>query len=525
MGKRMHSTVRFSWRCALALSLALAVASCDSDNGDDSASEEEEPSWQRGQLLQTPPEVVATLTAGNLLSGLDDRYRFVLENIEAPVCDVAVHRIAYTTVGGAGEETTATSALMVPTGADARCNGARPVVLYAHGTTTERGFNIANVNDPENAEALYLAAFFAAQGYIVVAPNYAGYDASELTYHPYLNGDQQSKDMIDALTAARSALPTSTAPATTDAGRLYLTGYSQGGYVAMATQRAMAAAGMTVTASAPLSGPYALTAFADAVFFGRVNDGAQVFTAFLITAYQRAYGNIYASATDVFEPQFAAGIESLLPSLKPRSQLYADGDLPPRGLFDPVPPDPAFADITPALTPAELAPVFARGFAPDHLITNSYRLGYLRDALANPDGAWPDTTTALPPANPGLEVRQALQRNDLRNWTPAVPTLLCGGNEDPTVFWLNTQAMQAYWALQAPGAPYVILDVDSATANDDPYENLKRRFALAKDVVAVAAVAQGATDGGAGAVADIYHAGLVAPFCLDAAEAFFAANQ
>jgi hypothetical protein len=53
---------------------------------------------------------------------------------------------------------------------------------------------------------------FAAEGYIVVAPNYVGYDTSTLGYHPYLNADQQSKDMIDALTAARSALPTADAP-------------------------------------------------------------------------------------------------------------------------------------------------------------------------------------------------------------------------------------------------------------------------------------------------------------------------
>jgi hypothetical protein len=39
----------------------------------------------------------------------------------------------------------------------------------------------------------------------------------------------------------------------------------------MATHRAMQSAGMTVTAAAPLSGPYALSAFADAIFGGRVD--------------------------------------------------------------------------------------------------------------------------------------------------------------------------------------------------------------------------------------------------------------
>ncbi len=46
----------------------------------------------------------------------------------------------------------------------------------------------------------------------------------------------------------------------------------------------------------------------------------------------------------------------------------------------------------------------------------------------------------------------------------------------------------------------------------------------AKQVAAATAVAQGATDGGASAVADAYHAGLVPPFCLAAVKDFFAAR-
>jgi hypothetical protein len=51
---------------------------------------------------------------------------------------------------------------------------------------------------------------------------------------------------------------------------------------------------------------------------------------------------------------------------------------------------------------------------------------------------------------------------------------------------------------------------------------LKKDFAIAKEVVATAAVAQGATDGGALAVAEAYHGTLVAPFCFAAVKSFFA---
>src|SRR6202789_3049062 len=402
----------------------------------------------RGTLLQTPPKLLSTLTASTLLTELNVASNLLLLTVSGtPVCDVLMYHIEYETVGGAGEPTTASAALMVPTGLGKDCTGPRPIVMYAHGTSTDKSFNMA---DTQNAETLFMTAIFASQGYIVVAPNYAGYDTSTLTYHPYLVADQQSKDMIDALTAARTALPLASATLTQDDGRLFVTGYSQGGYVAMATHRAMQDAGMKVTAAAPMSGPYALEAFVDAVFYGEVNGDATVSSALLLGAYQTVYGNMYANPTDIFEPQYATGIQTLLPSTTPRSQLYAEGKLPEYALYSPTPPAPEFASITPPTTPSDLAEVFALGFGAGNLLQNSYRLSYLEDAQAHPDGGFPAITTGVAAAAPGLPWRQALQENDLRHWVPTAPVLLCGGDVDPLVFFFNTQLMQSYWAAQAP---------------------------------------------------------------------------
>src|SRR6185437_12917132 len=127
----------------------------------------------------------------------------------------------------------ASGALMVPTGSAAPCTGPRPIVLYAHGTTTDSAYNIANISDTSNSansEAATIAAVFAAQGYIVVAPNDLGYDISTLGYHPYLNGSANATVMMDALAAARTALLSTFTPTTSDSGKLYITGYSAGGY-------------------------------------------------------------------------------------------------------------------------------------------------------------------------------------------------------------------------------------------------------------------------------------------------------
>ena len=471
----------------------------------------------RGQLLSTPT-MAGSYSAADLLSLLssDPLGKLLLQLAFSPTCTVNVYHMEYETVGGAGEATAASGALMVPTGSPASCQGPRPLVMYAHGTNASKTFNMAALNG--NSEALLMASVFASQGYIVVAPNYAGYDTSTLSYHPYLNGDQQSKDMIDSLAAARSAYATASA---SDSGKLFITGYSQGGYVAMATHKAMQAAGTVVTAAAPMSGPYALAAFGDAIFMGEVDMSAPANFDLLVTSYQHSYKNVYTSPTDVFEAQYASGADELLPSATAITAIYSNGQLPQNALFNSTPPSPAYAAMTPATMPANLAPSFALGFGTNNLVTNAYRLAYLQDAAANPDGGYPTTTTGVAAAAPGLALRQDLKSNDLRNWMPTAPVLLCAGDSDPTVFYLNTQLIDGYWASTAPTSSVTLLDVDSSAASGDPYANEKTGFAAAKAAVEAAAVIGGATDGGAMAVLQVYHSTLIPPFCLYAAKSFF----
>ena len=505
---------------ALVLSASLAGVACQ-NNTDTMALPSAPDPPQRGTLLQSPPMLVATYTPAALagLLSSSDLGKTLLQLAFKPLCTFSVYQLEYQTVDPAANLTPASGALMVPSGSGA-CGGGRPIVLYAHGTSTDRNYNFADLTASDNGEGLVVAAVFAAMGYIVAAPNYVGYDTSTLNYHPYLNADQQSKDMIDALSAARSALPLLTAAGTSDGGKLFISGYSQGGFVAMATHRAMQAAGSTVTAAATMSGPYALAAFGDAVFEGQVNLSAVPNVVMLASSYQHAYGNMYSSATDVFAAPYAAGIDMLLPSTEGVSQLESEGKLP-SALFSNVAPDPSFAEFTPATLPANLAAVFARGFGTSFLIVNSYRLSYLQDALANPDGGFPAATTGLPAANPGNAFRQALKMNDLRTWSPTAPVLLCAGGSDPTVFFFNTQLMQNYWTAASPTPPFSVLNVDSTAGANDPYAALKNGFAVAEALVRADALLGGATDNGDTAVLSIYHATLVPPFCLSAAKGFF----
>ena len=421
-----------------------------------------------------------------------------------PKCAITAYSVQYKTVGGSNEATDASAAIMLPSGSDPACTGARPVLLYAHGTTVAKSFSMAKLN--ENGEARLVAAMFAAQGFIVVAPNYVGYDTSSLRYHPYLNGEQQANDMIDALRAARHSFG---AIGAHPSSRLFLTGYSQGGYVALATQRAMQtqyASEFKVTATAGLSGPYALSQLVDAIFGGSPTRGVTAFLPLLINAGQKANAGVYASSSEVYETQYANGIETLLPGLFSTGDLVRQGRLPATALFarDSLPQGAGSGTF----------------FADNNLIKTSYRSGFLADLAARPCNLNPADPLNCSPQN-GL--RKLTLKNDLRSYLPAAPLLLCGGHKDPIVPFANTNAAANYFRAKGMAADALtVVDLESMHGLFDPYLKSKLGFAVAKLVRIAEAVKKGKNS--AQAVANGYHAGLVAPFCLMATRDFFMAS-
>lgn len=414
-----------------------------------------------------------------------------------PKCAITTFTVRYNTIGAAGEATTASAAIMVPSGADISCSGSRPVLLYAHGTAVEKASDMSKLVD--NTEARLVAAMFAAQGFLVVAPNYAGYAGSTLDYHPYLIADAQAADMVDALRAARASFAGIGA---FDSGKLFVTGYSQGGHVALATMRAMQAlpAEFAPNGVAGMSGPYALAQFGDAIFAGAPRIGATAVLPLLVNAGQRAGAGLYAQTSDIYEPKYATGIDTLLPASTSLDLLVSAGKLPATAVFA--------ADSFPQGASS------GQYFATDHLIKSSYRAAYLADAAAHPCSQNNSTPLACAPAQ---ALRKLLLKNDLRNFTPAAQLMLCGGNGDPTVPYLNTVSALAYYRIAAPAV--IEVDVDTLPGLNDPYGNQKLGFVAAKDALFLSAVAGG--DSGARAVETNYHAGLVAPFCIQAARGFF----
>jgi hypothetical protein len=460
----------------------------------------------------------------------------------APKCGIDFYYIKFWTVGALSTEVTQSSgALMVPTGAAPACSGPRPILLYAHGTQFEKAFNIADPTafTTTNTEGALIAAMFAAQGYIVVAPNYAGYDTSTLGYHPFLNATQESGEMIDALAAARTALPTTFASATSDSGALFISGYSEGGFVAMATQRALEAAGKKVVAAAPMSGPYALEALFDAVVTGDVNVGSTLFTPLVTTSYQHAYANLYTATTDFYSANYATGIDTLMPTtVTPYKDLFTQGLLPPSAEFDSttpvvtIPGEPVeSAELTALLAvPSNMAnpltPLFAAGFGNPYLVNNSVRVAYAIDAAGDPDGTAVGSA-AIAAHAPSDPLRLDLYTNDLRNgsWAPDSPTLLCGGANDPTVFFsVDAGTMAAYWSA-LPAGTVTVLDVDPPAGPAGPFAAIQAAFQASQraELVYLQSAAGGSLplETAEAQLVEEYHGTSVPPFCALGARTFF----
>lgn len=529
--------------------LASTLAACGSDN--DSAT--------------TPPTKtgVASLPTGNLIkdplttknltpSALTQLFSTTDPDFSqvaaTPKCGVRVEYMQYDTVDVKGNKTDATGAVFIPTGTDASCSGNRPIVLNAHGTATTKAYNFAevgNANNEAGPAATLLAALFAGQGYVVISPNYAGYDKSSLAYHPYLNAQQQSHEMADALKAGREVVRrTGSATNVADNGKLFITGYSQGGYVTMATTRYLETLKEPVTAALPISGPYAMEAFGDVVFGGKVMLGATFFAPLMARNYQEQYGNIYANPSDMFAPANADEIPSLLPSTSMTDmQLVLSGKLPASAMFQKAPTGNSTLD---ALSPSD--PAFSFGFDTTHyLVKNDYRLEYLADAQKNVDWAVPylqgyTNYSPVPATLPEHPLRKALKANDLRGYLPTMPVIMCGGNQDPMVFFdVNTSLMKTLWdtdANKTSATKLGIIDIDitnRATRQKPVYQTLgfdtvnnnsiqsqseKMQAGFASKVQNIAANA--AANGGnpSQAVAMQYH-GLVTPYCMGVAQTLF----
>lgn len=195
-----------------------------------------------------------------------------------------LHKITYTSLDANSKRTQLTGLVVLPVG-----GASKGLVVYCHGTTVDRKRSPSRYKGegeaPETVEAI---AAFASGDYAVILPDYIGLGDHEGA-HPYPLSKVNARAGVDMIQAARKFA--------SDRGysigsQLYISGYSEGGGVAMAlTQSLQALTGpmFNVTASAPASGPYDLSGITRE--FMMQETGEQ--TGFVLRLYLLSYATNY----------------------------------------------------------------------------------------------------------------------------------------------------------------------------------------------------------------------------------------
>ena len=235
----------------LALMFTLIFQSCTKEEEQDNPNLPE--THERGEISKSSS--LGTLTPDDIQQILD------ATSIQIPFTlnyAVDVLSVDYYTIDGDGNETIASGAFLIPQGTDNLT-----LLSIQHGTETKTDL-VASVS-PNNSVEGIIGLITASLGYIAVIPDYLGFGTSDIM-HPYLHAESIVPSVIDFMRACKSY--SSENQISLD-GRVFLTGYSEGGFVTLVTQKAIEeqySNEFDLSAVAPLAGPYDLKGMTDTIF-------------------------------------------------------------------------------------------------------------------------------------------------------------------------------------------------------------------------------------------------------------------
>ena len=299
---------------------------------------------------------------------------------------VKAYRLEYTTTNSDGKAIKASGAIVIPS-----VTTAVPLLSMQHGTITSE--NDAPSNFKSSSEIYSYGSVFASQGYIIAAPDYIGYGASKDLPHTYEHRNGIATASLDMLRAAREFL--SNQNINWDK-RLFIAGYSEGGFATMALQKKIeeeTGSEFNLVASSCGAGAYDKPAFMKQIVNEKTTgvDYINRLYIWVLLTYDRIYG-LNRPMSYYFKEPYA-------------SQIAQQGK-------------EASINVSLNLT-----------------FTDSFK-------QALNDGTDKDFLAAV-------------QDNDIHDWKPRTPTKLYHGNADEIVSYLNSQ--NAFDAMRKRGATNVDL--------------------------------------------------------------------
>ncbi len=285
---------------------------------------------------------------------------------------VDAYKITYNTVSYDGTTPTiATGALLVPQGVPCKM----PLISYQHGTTTYR-YGVPSYLSGE----IVIGLAEATDGYTIAMPDFLGLGDSP-GIHPYIHAASEATASLDLLRATREAQDSLDFNLN---GQLFLVGYSQGGHATMALHRMIETDfpdEFTITASAPMSGPYDVSGVQADVIANDSVYSQPGYLPYILQSYNTVY-NLFIDYSDVFLPPYDVTLPPLLDGTHGMGELNA-----------------------------------AMPSIPNHIM-----IPEVLDSFIN---------------NQDHYFRVALRDNDVYDWTPVAPMKMFYCEADDEVYYLN----------------------------------------------------------------------------------------
>lgn len=314
-------------------------------------------------------EYVTTWAAGTLRGNLD-AFGLDLQN-DKIIHDVDVYRITYETQYK--ESTLVVSGMVYLPLTDKAVS----FVSFQHGTIAEDIQAPSNLSF-NNTQHMLMSSL-AGTGFITCMPDYVGFGSTAELMHPYFVEEPSALVVIDNLRAAHDLAE----QLEIKQGRnLYLSGYSQGGYVTMAAHKYLEEHDVEffeLQASFPASGGYDIKAVRDQMFAQEIYE-VPFFIAYVSEAYRDYYPGIL-ELDEVFNPPYATLVD---------------------GIFDGI----------------------NSGEYINSVLNDTLSLLLTPDFYADPDG------------NQFSDLSMAFEENSLLDWTPQVSMHMYHGDAD---YWVPYQ--------------------------------------------------------------------------------------
>jgi pimeloyl-ACP methyl ester carboxylesterase len=297
-----------------------------------------------------------------------------LDDLSAPLKNIEAYKIKYKTTDVDGSKIEASGVVFVPQG-----DVEMPIVSYQHGTISDNDDAPSNIESLGNDEYTIMAVF-SSFGFVVSMPDYIGYAASVASEHPYEHGNSLGSTSYDMLKATKEFLTKLEVKAN---NKLFLLGYSEGGYATLALQKYIENKGdLSITHSLPGAGAYNKTEFSKNILNQDIELPHMPNYLWVLYTYNRIYENLRRPWSDYVVAPYAEVLTNI--NSKDITQISLD-----------------------------------------EFETNPQKL-FTTDFLKNLNDKTDEAFLSV------------LSDNDLLDWTPIAPITFYHGTEDQFVYPLNS---------------------------------------------------------------------------------------